>query len=289
MLSLWLMSPFLETIKIPQHETEHPVFGRVIRKYRHFLLESLCYVNELIPNLLQGRRGVVGWLVGCRWSSLRRLLAGIVPKTLGHFRNVIYCPLGDAEPERSEVEHPHTPVVVSLPVVGRRRLSTLGLSVRLSLGLWLPILAAGEVEPQPEYHGIAIRSLLVPLVGNRAPAGRAHLLALQPTLEATQVENMATGKLLGACALDLACVRGVPDMHLLSANDARVLALEVLRRRIWILVHILKGLAVTDEGIESLQTGSGRHEPVPYYVDRETKECEEDAEEGRVDAKLDDV
>jgi hypothetical protein len=289
MLSLWLLPSFSETIEIPQHETEHPVLVRVVRKGRHFLLDSLCHFNELGPDLLQSHRGIVGWLLGGRRSSRPRFLARIVPQTLGHFRNVIYGPLGDAEPERPEVEHPHTPVVVRLPVVRRRRLSTLGLPVRLSLGLWLAILAAGEIEPQPEYHGITIRRLLVPLIGNRTPAGWAHLLALQPALEASEVENVATGKLLGARALDLACVRSVPDMHLFSANDAGVLALEVLRRRVWVLVHILEGLTVTDEGIESLQTGPGGHEPISNDVDGEAEECEEDAKEGRVDAELDDV
>jgi hypothetical protein len=208
---------------------------------------------------------------------------------LSHFWNIIHSPLSDTKPERPKVEHPDPPVVVPLPVVRRWCLSTLGLPVWLRLGLWLAILAAGELKPQPKHHGIAIRSLLVPLIGNRTAAGRAHLLALQPALEASEMENVTARKFLGACTLDLAWVGGVPDMHLLSANDAGILAIEVLRRSIRVLVHILEGLAVTDEGVKPLKTRSGRHEPVPNYVDRETEEGEEDEEEGCVDAKLDDV
>ena len=103
------------------------------------------------------------------------------------------------------------------------------------------------------------------------------------------MEDVTTRELLGAGALNLIWVGGIPDMHILSANDADVLMIELLPRSIWVLIHILEGLAVTNECVESLQARSRCHEPVPDDVDRETKEGKEDAEEGRVDAELDDV
>ncbi len=114
-------------------------------------------------------------------------------------------------------------------------------------------------------------------------------MALKPALEAAKVEDVPTGKLLCASALNLGCVGLIPNMHFFPANDACVFPIEFFGSCIWVLVHILESLAVTNEGVEPLEERPGCHKPVPNNVDRETIEHEEDAEEGRVDAKFEEV
>ena len=57
---MWSVSSLLQTIELPQHEIEHPVLVRIIRKCRHLLLDSLRHLHQLAPDLFQGHRGVIG-------------------------------------------------------------------------------------------------------------------------------------------------------------------------------------------------------------------------------------
>jgi hypothetical protein len=132
------------------------------------------------------------------------------------------------------------------------RLAAAARGLAISRRLSLSVLAGREVEPQSEDHCPTVLPLLLSIPGDRAPASRTYLLALQPAFEAAKVQDMPARELLGAATLDLASIGGIPGAHFLSANDAGILSAKVFGGGVWILIHVFQGLAVADEGVESL-------------------------------------
>lgn len=84
-------------------------------------------------------------------------------------------------------------------------------------------------------------------------------------------------------------IGGIPGSHFLSADDAGVLSAKLLRGSVGVLLHVLQGLAVANESMESLKERPRRHEPVSHNMNREAVETHQDTEEGRVDPEFDKV
>jgi hypothetical protein len=48
-------------------------------------------------------------------------------------------------------------------------------------------------------------------------------------------------------------IGGIPRAHFLSADDAGVLSAKLFSGSVGVLLHVLQGLAVADEGMKSLK------------------------------------
>jgi hypothetical protein len=139
--------------------------------------------DDPVADLRELRVDIIQDGFGIRRSRLRlgyRLLlvcaVGRHAHTLGHFLHIPDATLREAEPQRSEVEHPHAGIVAVLLAIltGLWRLAT---TRRGAIWRWLLDLAVREVEADPE-DGIAVSSRCWIVHDNRAPTGGTHLLSL---------------------------------------------------------------------------------------------------------------
>jgi hypothetical protein len=88
---------------------------------------------------------------------------------------------------------------------------------------------------------------------NGATADRTGLLAFKPALEAAKMQNMPTGKLLGPDSVNRVWViLGIPELHVLTAYNARVLSCQVLLGSVGISIHLLHSLSVSQQSSQSL-------------------------------------
>jgi hypothetical protein len=152
---------------------------------------------------------------------------------------------------------------------------------------WPPSRRLAELEPEGSAASVGRLSAFA---RDWSPARWADLLPFQPALEASKVQNVATWKLLGAHAVDSArVVLGIPQVHLLTADDARVLLCKIALSSIRVLVHLLDSPSVPKECVEPLEEVACRHEQIPHDMDRKAIEHEKHHKEGDVDTQLDHI
>ncbi len=82
----------------------------------------------------------------------------------------------------------------------------------------------------------------------------------------------------------------LPDLHVLSTDDASALARQVFSTCIGIAaVHVARGGAIARKVVDALAKRACRHEEVAHNVDRQAVEAGEDGKEGDVDDKFEEV
>ena len=123
-----------------------------------------------------------------------------------------------------------------------------------------------------------------------APARWTHLLSLKPALKAAEVQDVTAWQLLWTHSIDCAgIVGGVPRPHFLAADNARVFLSEILGSCVGVSSHLLNGSSVAQQGVQSLDKVSRRHEQISHDVYGQPVEHEQHKEEGDVDAEFDHV
>lgn len=185
------------------------------------------------------------------------------------------------------MEHADPVGVVPLSVCHQRRLASISTALCRANLWWLPLLPVrvlAKLKVDSEEHGVAVSVGPAGLPNHLSPTGRTDLLPLEPAFEAAKVEDVTAGQLLGPCPFHALRVVWIPHVHLLAADDARVLVPQFVGRGVRILVHFLDGLPISNQRLDLLIERACRHEEIADDVDRQTVEGEEDAEEGSVDA-----
>lgn len=196
--------------------------------------------------------------------------------------------LTDSNSERPEIEELHADGIVITQVFVSGLLSSRARSISVYRRLLSSnsLLRSSRSEAQPELDGIpALASAaLAPLpYDHRSTTRRAHLLTLEPAFQTSKVEDVSAPQLLRPRPLNgIRIVRRIPGPHLLTTDDARVLACKILLRCVWYLVHVVEGAPVSKKGLGPLHNRAGRHEQVPHDMDGKPVEGEEDTEEGQI-------
>jgi hypothetical protein len=222
-----LLLPILKSLKL--------ALKRLLR-----LLEVSSGVCEIIAGLNPLRSGC------CSGSRHRRscgyvvVILIVVPSLIRHTElsgqlSDLLSISGEAKPERSEIENSRSLLwlLLLLRLLALRRrllLSILG----LILGIWTASIGdvrswccwgRGATTNLYAKSSSAVTTIIGSLSSHGASACWAHLLPLQPTLEAPEVQSVATRQLLGAHAIHSGRIpRSIPWPHLFTADNACVFA-----------------------------------------------------------------